>query len=342
MRGTDVSRTVAGSRVDEPPPVLSAQDITKSYRGWTALQGLSFSLPAGRVLGFLGPNGAGKTTGIRILTTILPATSGRFSIAGIPSTRPSEIRPLIGVLPETMGLPNQITGTEYLTYFARLYGIGGGDARGHAWSLLDLVGLADRGGSLIRTYSHGMRQRLGIARALVNEPVVLFLDEPTVGLDPRGKRELLGLLRTIAADRGAAVVLSSHALSEVEDACDDVVILSAGRVVATGTVGDVLARALGAHGDGREAVRVQVRPEDTARAAELLRVTDGVAAVSPPTLERRLEIELTTPASTDGGSDRVLAVLLRAGIHVLSFEVVGSRLQDAFIELTEEDHGDAG
>ena len=204
-----------------------------SYRGWTALQGLSFALQPGHVMGFLGPNGAGKTTSIRILTTILRPTSGRYSVDGITSDRPAQIRPRIGVLPETLGLPNQITGIEYITYFARLYGRRGDDARSHGLAMLEMVGLRERGRSLIRAYSHGMRQRLGIARALVNDPVVLFLDEPTLGLDPRGQQSCSRSCE-ISPMNGAPASSSAATRCPRSRGCATTSILSSGHVVATG------------------------------------------------------------------------------------------------------------
>ncbi len=326
---------VAGSNGD---PILVAEDLAMSYGGWTALHGLSFTLQRGHVMGFLGPNGAGKTTSIRILTTILRPTSGRFSVDGIGSDRPAKIRPRIGVLPETLGLPNQVTGSEYITYFARLYGWRGPEARKHGLALLDLVGLRDRSSSLIRAYSHGMRQRLGIARALVNDPVVLFLDEPTLGLDPRGQQELLSLLRRIARGRGAGIILCSHALSEVEGVCDDVVILSAGHVVATGSVADVLARAR-REGPKRTVLRLQVPTTAIGKATELLESMPDVGSVSNGGIERQLEVDLAesaaAAASDDHATNRILDALVHADVQVLSFEVEGSRLQDAFMQLTE-------
>lgn len=318
--------------------VLRADGLAKSYGGWKALQELSFELLPGHVMGFLGPNGAGKTTSIRILTTILQPSSGHFVVDGIGSDQPAKIRPLIGVLPETLGLPNQITGIEYITYFGRLYGRKGTDARTHGLALLELVGLRERARSLIRTYSHGMRQRLGIARALVNDPVVLFLDEPTLGLDPRGQQELLTLLRNVAEGRGAGVILCSHALTEVEGICDDVVILSSGRVVATGPVADVLERAR-LEGLGRAALRIRVPKSVVAKATAMLEALPGVASVAGGIVEGQLEVELTaSPDRSDdelGATNTVLDALVRADIPLQSFEVEGSRLQDAFLELTE-------
>lgn len=166
------------------------------------MKNLSFTLRAGRVLGFLGPNGAGKTTSIRILTTILPPSAGRFVVDGVTSDHPEQIRRRIGVLPEGLGFPRELTGARYLSYYGQLFGSSSHEARSTAEALLQEVGLQNRGHSPIGSYSHGMRQRLGIARALVNDPAVLFFDEPTLGLDPRGQRELLTMVQGIARDRG--------------------------------------------------------------------------------------------------------------------------------------------
>ena len=209
--------------------LLLAENLRKTYGARVALRKLSFTLQAGHVMGFLGPNGAGKTTSIRILTTMLEPTSGRFLVDGISSENPEKIRQVIGVLPEGQGFPKHITGLEYLIYFAQLYGRSRSEAKKIGVALLQDVGMPQRGSALIGTYSHGMRQRLGIARALVNDPKVIFLDEPTLGLDPRGQHELLALIQRVARERNTGVILSSHLLSEIEGICDDVIIMNAGR-----------------------------------------------------------------------------------------------------------------
>lgn len=219
---------------------IEAAGLTKRYGARTALDRVGFSAETGEVLGLLGPNGAGKTTTIRLLTTVLPPTGGTFSVAGIPGSRPAEIRERIGVLPESAGYPPQQTGLEFLRYHARLFGQRRFDAGRTASRLLDEVGLADRAGSRIATYSRGMRQRLGIARALVNDPAVVFLDEPTLGLDPAGQRQVLAMVREISVRRGATVVLSTHTLPEVEEVCTRVLILDRGRVLTEGTVAQIV------------------------------------------------------------------------------------------------------
>ena len=248
---------------------VEARGVEKRYGSLVAVADLSFEADAGEILGVLGPNGAGKTTAIRVLTTILAPTRGTFAVAGIPHTRAAEIRRRIGVLPESAGYPEHQTGDEYLRYHARLYGRSRAGARAVAAVLLDEVGLADRSRSLISTYSRGMRQRLGIARALVNEPQVVFLDEPTLGLDPAGQRQMLAIVRRIAQERGATVLLSTHLLAEVEETCTRVLILNRGRAVALGTVAEVAARAA-----APRAARLSVPAADKERALRALAAAD--------------------------------------------------------------------
>ncbi len=324
----------AGTAVSlsENTTILSAENLHKLYHGVPALRGLSFSLKAGRILGFLGPNGAGKTTSIRILTTILEPSSGRFFVDGTSSEFPEQIRHKIGVLPESLGFPKQMTAAEYLTYFGRHYGRTAVTAKNNAMILLEEVGLTARANSLIGSFSRGMRQRLGIARALVNDPVVVFLDEPTLGLDPRGKQELLDLVRRIARRRRAGVIFCSHLLTEVEEVCDDVIIMRQGQIVAAGTVTDVLEKAQ------RNAPRVRVPPSFVAAAQQQLAALPHVTAVTPLNDKADwLEIQIDNQSIADPGiKNHILNILIRANIPILNFDAEGSRLQDVFFQLTEE------
>jgi len=322
------------------PDVLVAEGLRKSYGPRQALQGLSFTLKAGRVLGFLGPNGAGKTTSIRILTTMMEPESGSFSVDGISSKYPEEIRRRIGVLPENLGFPRQLTGLEYLIYFGQLYGQSAAEAKEHGMQLLEDVGLQQRGRSLIGSYSHGMRQRIGIARALINDPVVVFLDEPTLGLDPRGQQELLELIQRIARERGTGVVLCSHLLTEIEGVCDDVVILNLGQIVAKGSVADVIGRVQ--HNIVlRNALRVQVPSTYLVETMQVLKAMPNITKVGPiGEMEGWLRIELMEPTNGDiekayQSNNNILGSLIRAKIPILGFEVEGGRLKDIFLQLTE-------
>jgi ABC-2 type transport system ATP-binding protein len=312
---------------------VDAVRLTKHYGGRSAVEDVSFTASRGEIVGLLGPNGAGKTTTIRLLTTVLAPTSGEFSIAGHPSTSAPEIRRSVGVLPESSGYPAYQTGSEYLRFFGRLYGLTRSTARSLAAQLLATVGLEERAGSPISTYSRGMRQRLGIARALVNDPVVVFLDEPTLGLDPAGQAEVLNLIRNIAKSRAATVVLSTHLLPEVEEVCSKVVILNRGRVAFAGSVGEVISTAL-----IEQSAELRV-PLDLVEGAKNVlagfpTLTIDQLAAQPDVLSLSVD-----GAGTDGSSDimnAALAAITAAGIPVLRFELEGARLSDAFFRMTSE------
>jgi ABC-2 type transport system ATP-binding protein len=305
---------------------IEAHGVEKRYGSLVAVEDLDFSAEAGEILGVLGPNGAGKTTAIRVLTTICAPTRGSFEVAGVPHTRPAEIRARIGVLPESAGYPERQTGEEYLRYHARLYGQSRAGARAVVRSLLEEVRLGERSDSLISTYSRGMRQRLGIARALVNEPRVVFLDEPTLGLDPAGQRQVLGMVRRIADERGATVLLSTHLLAEVEETCSRVLILNRGRAVAQGTVSEV-----SRHAAAPRSGRICVAPDSVDAALSALAAVEGVAA----SVDGRRGLLVVTLARTESMNDAVGAIV-DAGIQLLSSELEGARLSDAFLAMTEE------
>jgi len=273
---------------------------------------------------------------------MLEPESGHFSVNGVSSKDPERIRRMIGVLPENLGFPRQMTGVEYLTFFGRLYGRRTANARDYAMTLLQEVGLQKRAKSLIGTYSHGMRQRIGIARALVNDPMIVFLDEPTLGLDPRGQQELLDLIQKIARERNTGVVLCSHLLSEIEGICDDVVILNLGQIVARGSVAEVVGRVQN-NIMLRNTLRVQVAPTAVKKAKEILSAMPLIKKVTPVgELEGVLRIELDAPANGKASkleeeiNNNLLGALIRAKVPILGFEVEGGKLQDIFLHLTEE------
>jgi len=313
---------------------VEAVRLTKHYGVRSAVEDVSFTASQGEIVGLLGPNGAGKTTTIRLLTTVLVPTSGEFSIAGHPSTSASEIRRCIGVLPESSGYPAHQTGGEYLRFFARLYGLSRSKANSLAAELLATVGLEQRAESSVSTYSRGMRQRLGIARALINDPVVVFLDEPTLGLDPAGQAQVLDLIRTIAKSRAATVVLSTHLLPEVEDVCSKVVILNHGRVAGAGSVGEVISTAL-----IEQSAELRVPIDLVERARNVLA---GFPKLAVDQLAEQPDVLVLAVdgAGTSGGSGDVmnaaLAAITAAGIPVLRFELEGARLSDAFFKMTSE------
>ena len=212
-------------------------NLTKEYREISAVSSLNINVNSGDIFGFLGPNGAGKTTTIRMLCGLIKPSSGSGKVAGLDIVKDSKrIRTLIGLLPESSGFYNWMNAQEYLLYFAALYNIETSVARNRTRKLLERVGLAAKSHVPIGYYSRGMKQRLGLARTLINDPVVIFLDEPTLGLDPRGQQQIQKLLLDLNHERGVTILLSSHALSEVSSICNRVAIINKGRMVAQGTI----------------------------------------------------------------------------------------------------------
>jgi ABC-2 type transport system ATP-binding protein len=234
------SRSSSDARVvGADPPALTAAHLGKSYGSRVAVADVSFAVRRGEVFGFLGPNGAGKTTTIRMLVGLVRPTAGRVTVGGHDlSTDREGALSRLGCIVESPDFYDYLTGRENLEHFARMLGAA---ARARVDELADLVRLRERLDDRVGTYSLGMRQRLGIAQALLGAPDVLVLDEPANGLDPAGIYDLRALVRSLADDRGLGVFVSSHLLGEVEKVCDRIAIVHRGRALAEGTMADLTA-----------------------------------------------------------------------------------------------------
>lgn len=310
------------------PITLHCRDLTVSYGDNVAVDAVSFDVRRGEIFGLLGPNGAGKTSVIRALTTILQPTRGSATIAGIDLADSEDVRRHIGVLPESNGYPAAQTGRGYLRFYGQLFGLSREDADVRASRLLTQLGLGETN-QRIATYSRGMRQRLGLCRSLINEPKVLFLDEPTLGLDPAGKEEIIAHLTQVAANRGTAVVLCTHLLDEVERVCDRVAILDRGRVVAAGTVDDVVDSA-------NLAGTALLRLASNADVVAALRVLSSNRAVFTVAHDntRPGDLDLGLAANVARPSNEVLGALVAADLEVRAFDRQSGSLNDAFLALT--------
>jgi ABC-2 type transport system ATP-binding protein len=213
--------------------IISVENLVKKYDGYTALDGVNFTVEDGDIFGFLGPNGAGKTTTIRILTAIMRADSGNVLIDGHNIfAEPLAVKKIINALPESNGYYEWMTAWEYLKLFSNLYEEV--ESKQEINKLLEDVGLNGKENHLIRSYSRGMKQRLGIARALINRPKLLFLDEPTNGLDPKGRRDIHDLLIDLNRKKGTTIFLSTHLLDDVERLCNRIAIINYGKIVRVG------------------------------------------------------------------------------------------------------------
>ena len=304
---------------------IRCDKMTVRYGATIAVDQVTFDVRQGEIYGLLGPNGAGKTSIIRALTTILEPDAGTATIDGIGLEEPARVRERIGVLPESSGYPGSRSALEYLTYHGRLFGIDADSSRERADELLQQVGLGEHRHQRVATYSRGMRQRLGIARALVNRPTVLFLDEPTLGLDPAGKQDILSYLRRDVVESGTSVVLCSHLLDDVERVCHRVGIMHHARVVASGTVAEVVAEANLGGG-----ARIEVDPIDLPQTIEMISAQPGMMA-KPAETPGRIDVELRPGGP---GLNDVARLLADEDVSFLALEARGARLSDAFLNLT--------
>jgi ABC-2 type transport system ATP-binding protein len=310
---------------------IRIEGLRKTYGSVSALAGLDLSVEAGTVFGFLGPNGAGKTTTIRILTGLAPASAGRAWVAEREITArqaagPGPLAQHFGYLPEEPAFYGWMTPREFLDYVARLFGLSATERRARTDELLALVGLTGVAKRRIAGFSRGMRQRLGVAQALVNQPPVLFLDEPASALDPAGRKEILDLIEHL---RGRCTVfMSTHILADVERVCDSVGILARGRLVTQGPRDELLARyalpafALEADAGGESAL---------AAWAEAQRQQPWVTGVTLNGRTARLAVSDVAAAK-----QALLPAAVAAGLTLTRYELVQPSLEDVFLQLVGE------
>jgi ABC-2 type transport system ATP-binding protein len=305
-------------------PAIEARSLRRTFKGGVeAVRGIDLSVAAGEVFGFLGPNGAGKTTTVRMLCTLLPPTEGSASVAGIDVVADgSGVRHRIGVALQEIGLDPVQTGRELLELQCGLYGITGADARARAQELLELLGLTDAADRRTKTYSGGMKRRLDLASALVHSPEVLFLDEPTTGLDPASRLTVWDEVGRIN-DSGTTVFLTTQYLEEADKLCDRLAIIDAGEIVAEGTPEGLKAEM------GHDAVTLALDGADPAAAEAALRDLPGLERVVP-------EPDQLTLYLKDGAGSiaEIVRLLDRAGIRVGGIAVARPTLDDVFLQAT--------
>jgi ABC-2 type transport system ATP-binding protein len=305
-------------------PAIACRGLTKRYGSVVALDRLDLEVPAGSVFGFLGPNGAGKTTTLRLLTSLAQATSGEATVGGVATGdgEPNR-RGLIGYLDQDPRFPGWMTARDLLDLVGQLYGMPASDRQARINEVLEVVGLADASRRSIGGFSGGMRQRLGLAQAILNRPPVLLLDEPVSSLDPEGRVDMLAVIREL---RGASTVLfSTHILTDVERVCDRVAILDHGRLVTTGPMDDLLERY------ARPIYRLE--PEDGQQAA-LLRLAASLRAATWVVGIDEAHGALRVAVHDGGDAGRaLLAAVAEHGVALLAFERQRPTLEDVFLQL---------
>jgi ABC-2 type transport system ATP-binding protein len=314
--------------------VIEVDALTKYYGTTRAIEDVSFTVNEGEILGFLGPNGAGKTTTLRILTCFTPPTRGTARIAGLDVLRRSlEVRRIIGYLPETVPLYNEMTVKSYLDFIAHAKGYAAPQRKTHVDRVIGEVGLEEVADRLIANLSKGYRQRVGLAQALIGEPRVLILDEPTIGLDPRQISEVRALIKSMAGRK--TVILSTHILPEVSMTCSQVAIISEGKIVASGTPEKLTT-------DLATSTEILIRARGT---------VDGVLALlKAVTGVRRAELQRTVDQNdaeylieVDRAKDlraELSRCLVQSGFELLELKTRGLSLEDIFLRVVAGDRGE--
>jgi ABC-2 type transport system ATP-binding protein len=301
--------------------MIEVQDLTKKYGELTAVRNLSFKVETGKIWGLLGPNSAGKTTTMRILTGYLPATEGKASVAGFDVfEQPNEVKKAIGYLPEVVPLYPEMTVAGYLGFVAAIKQVPAAKRKGAVAKVLRSAALEDVKGRLIKNISRGYKQRVGIAQAMIHDPQVLIMDEPTIGLDPAQIKEIRELIKSLRSEH--TVLLSTHILAEVTQVCDGVVIINDGRLMASGSLEELTASFR-----RKEGVMVKVR-RGGEEAAEAARRIPGVGNVSVEGNEVRIEWSAGRDLR-----DEVARLAVERGLGLLEMRPVAMNIEDLYLQV---------
>lgn len=309
--------------------MIEVEHLTKSYGSARAVNDISFKVEKGEILGFLGPNGAGKTTTMRILTGYLPATSGTARVAGFDVFEQSmEVRKRIGYLPETPPLYTDMPVGDYLTFVARIKGVDSDQIAKRVDTAMALTNLTERRNQLIKQLSRGYKQRVGIAQAIVHNPDVVILDEPTVGLDPNQIKDVRKLIKNLAGEH--TIILSTHILPEVEMTCDRVVIIDKGKIAAIDTTENLTKQFKGSE---------RIKAVAKGNPAEIEGSLKGIEGVNRIEVSEADDLLYVTVESAQGLDLRasVAARIVRGGFDLLELRSVGISLEEIFTKLTTEE-----
>jgi len=315
----------------DPTALIVTRRLSKRYDTLVAVDHLDIEVRAGEIFGLLGQNGAGKTTTILMLLGLTEPSSGGARVVGFdPARHPIEVKRHVGYLPDNVGFYDSMTGRQNLRYTAKLNGLSGPVAEQKISDAIQQVGMTDRADTKVETYSRGMKQRLGIADALVKDPSILILDEPTTAIDPIGVIEILELLRRLVRERGLAVLLSSHLLAQVQSVCDRVGIFASGKLIGVGTVAEL------AEQFGDESARIEIGFEDLdqkdyASTVKVLAAIPGVSSVQAPAGPGSPFVVFTQPRdATAAAREALIKTTLGEGLRLSSIREVEPSLDDIY------------
>jgi len=306
-------------------PILEVHNLVKHYNGAAAVKGISFDIKEGEIFSLLGPNGAGKTTTISMLSTLFEPSGGDAAIGGHSVTKdPMAARQIIGLVPQDIALYDDLTARENLTFWGQMYGLGGGSLKQRIDEVLGQIGLKDKANQRVKTYSGGMKRRLNIGVGLLHKPRLLFMDEPTVGIDPQSRRAILDTVKELNQD-GMSVLYTTHYMEEAQELSDRVGIIDHGEMIALGTQKE-LTKQVGE----RETLRLHVsEDQNPTRLAEAVNTVSGVIQASATDHE----IAVIVPSAADALAP-IVARANEIGVKIRSVDIQEPNLEAVFLNLT--------
>ena len=308
-------------------PILMARDLHKSYDGVEAVKGVSFDIKAGEIFSLLGPNGAGKTTTISMLSCLLKPTTGDASIDGNSiNEAPAKVKQIIGVVPQEIALYEAISARENLAFWGKMYGLGGQKLKERIAAVLEIVGLTDRANDKVETFSGGMKRRLNTAVGLLHEPKILYMDEPTVGIDPQSRRRILDTVKELK-QRGVAVLYTTHYMEEAEELSDRIGILDHGKLIALGTLPELTKMV----GEYTTISVVLELPDDLEGIARVLRKLPDIHQA-----HREKDNLVVQARDADAVIPAVITTVNQAGATIRRLEIKEPNLEAVFLHLTGE------
>jgi len=316
-----------------PPSAIKVNDLRKRYGRLNSLDGISFEVFPNEIFGFLGPNGAGKTTTIKCITTLTKPTGGSIQVFGINAiSDPDRVRQNIGYVPQSLSLVGELSGYENLLMYSKLYGVPKEQRNENIFRILELLGISEKADYQVRNYSGGMMRRLEIGTALVHNPPLIILDEPTIGLDPQGRRMVWEILRRLVHKLGTTIFMTTHDMLEADQLCDRLAIINSGKIAAIDTPTNLKHNVVELSNEGRGTVgsniiTIRIPPDSRAYAISIIGSKMGIKTEVVDDMSLRIILK-----DVESLFSRLLRTLVNAGIRVDSIEVQKPTLDDVFLQ----------
>lgn len=314
--------------------ILETKDLAKMYGDFAAVRGITFSIEEGEIFGLLGPNGAGKSTTIAMLTGLFPPSKGSIRIFGIdPLVEPDRVKKLIGVVPRDLALYPTLSGRENLRFFGEMYGLSGKDLRGRVEMSLEYVAMTERANDPVKTYSGGMKRRINLAAALIHNPRLLFLDEPTVGVDPQSRNHIFEVVELLNKASGVSIIYTTHYMEEAERLCRRIAIIDRGQIIALDTPHNLINML------GGGIIHLGLSQENEALRKEVMEIQEVKNAMYLATenIDDKLKSKTILKIEAHHANEALIAILNllnQRGEPVLSIETLEPNLESLFLHLT--------